>query len=238
MAQVIAVANLKGGVGKSTISVNLACALAARGSSVAIIDADTQGTSAFWNLGDSLPASVRAMPLEDRGEGRGFLSRLVQSDAADQRSRVQRWKREISKSAEDYLVIDCPPHVGLATRAAVSIADLVLVPVSASTADVAATSPALHLISKVRSNRKDGGPQTMLVPSKVDRTTATGKNIETILKQFGQTVAPALCQRIVFADSIAFGKWVGAYASGSPAHREVEALTDQVLKSFTGKTKH
>lgn len=230
MARIIAVANLKGGVGKSTISVNLASALAAHGFETAVVDADTQGTSAFWEMDATLPTMVKAMPLDDRAEGSGFLTRIFQSESTKEQSRASAWKKAITGSEEDFIVIDCPPHVGLATRAAIAIADLVLVPVTASTADVAATAPALQLVTEARRIRKDKGPRALLVPSKIDRSTATGKNIETILKRFGEPVAAALCQRVVFADSIAFGKWVGDYAADSPAHREVEALTAETLK--------
>ena len=237
MARIIAVANLKGGVGKSTISVNLASALAAHGFETAIVDADTQGTSAFWEMAGKLPTMVRAMPLDDRAEGSGFLTRIFQSESAKEQGRANAWKKAIKDSQEDFIVIDCPPHVGLATKAAIAIANLVLVPVTASTADVAATAPALQLVTEARRMRKDKGPRALLIPSKIDRSTATGMNIEAILKRFGEPVGPALCQRVVFADSMAFGRWVGDYAANSPAHREVEALTAEtlnILKKVSG----
>lgn len=223
MAQIIAVANLKGGVGKSTIAVNLACALAVNGSSAVIIDADTQGTSSFWESQGSLPVSLRAMPLEDRADKQGWLSRLFSAEGSEQQ-RVNKWKRDLTGAKASYVVIDCPPHVGLATKAALAAADLVLVPVTPTAADIAATAPAIHLIGTARARRGDGRPHCLIVPSRVDRSTSTGREIETVLKRFGEQVAPALCARVAFADSIAFGKWVGAYAPGSPAHREVHAL--------------
>jgi len=229
MARIIAVTNLKGGVGKSTIAINLASALAASGSSAAVIDADTQGTSSFWEIQGGLPASTRAMPLEEqRNDDSGLWSRLLRSDLARERVRIAEWKTAVRSATEDYIIIDCPPHVGLATRAAISIADLVLVPVTASTADVAATAPALRLIGKARAHAGDARPKCLLVPSKIDRSTATGRNIEIILKRFGEPLAPALSQRCVFADSIAFGKWVGDYAPESKAHDEVQALANAV----------
>ncbi len=228
MARIIAVTNLKGGVGKSTIAVNLASALAASGSSAAVIDADTQGTSRFWDSQGGLPAATRAMPLEEERDDEGFLSRLLRSDLARERVRIAEWKKAVRAAKEDFVIIDCPPHVGLATRAAISIADLVLVPVTASSADVAATAPALRLIGKARANGNGARPKCLLVPSKIDRSTATGRNIEIILKRFGEPLAPGLSQRCVFSDSIAFGKWVGDFAPASKAHNEVQALAQAV----------
>jgi chromosome partitioning protein len=230
MTQIIAVANLKGGVGKSTIAVNLASALAATGARVIIVDADTQGTSSFWETQGNLPAKTKALPLEDSEPETGFFTRLFQSGAARERVRIDGWKQEVTSANADFIVIDCPPHVGLATRTAISISDLVLVPVTASAADVAATAPAMRLIAGARKLR--GKPKCLLVPSKVDRNTATGRNIELVLERFGESVAPAVSQRGAFADSIAFGRWVGDYAPGSPAHREVVELMAEVMATL------
>ncbi len=233
MPQIIAVANLKGGVGKSTIAVNLASSLAADGASAAIIDADSQGTASFWEMQGHLPIAARAPPLEEAAE-RGLISRLVSTEASRERVRIEDWKAALTGGGEDYLVIDCPPHVGLATRAALALADLVVVPVTASTADVAATAPALHLIRKARDQRPDKGPKCLIVPSKVDRSTATGRSIEIILKRFGETVGPAICQRVAFADSVAFGQWIGSYAKGSAADLEIRDLTAAVKRALAG----
>lgn len=233
MVEIIAVANLKGGVGKSTIAVNLACALLGADRKAVVIDADSQGTSTFWGSRGALPVEMRPMPLDDGEVKQGWFPRLrkrkseVTGDAA-----AVAWMNELRGVDANYVVIDCPPHVGIATRAAVWVADLVLVPVTASAADVAATAPALDLITKARGERSDKGPACLLVPSKVDRSTATGRTIETILKHLGQPVGPAITQRIAFADAVAFGQWIGQYAAGSPAHEEITNLAYRVRREL------
>lgn len=233
MVEIVAVANLKGGVGKSTIAVNLACALLGSDRQAVVIDADSQGTSTFWSSPGNLPVELRPMPLDDGEPKQGWFPRLrkrkatVTGDTA-----AVAWMRELRGIDADYVVIDCPPHVGIATRAAVWAADLVLVPVTASAADVAATAPALDLIANARGERRDRGPACLLVPSKVDRSTATGRTIETILRHLGQPVGPAVTQRIAFADSVAFGQWIGQYASGSPAHEEITSLAYRVRREL------
>ena len=229
MAEIIAVANLKGGVGKSTIAVNLACALQEGGAEVLLVDADTQGTSSFWHSQGKLPVAVEPMPLEDRADKRGWLQRLFSSEEKTERGRIGHWKRTLSAAHCDYIVIDCPPQVGLAARAALASADMVLVPVTASAADVSATGAAMSLIAQARKDRGADPLQCLLVPSRVDRSTSTGKAIEAILGRFGEKVGPALCQRVAFADSAAFGLWVGGFAPGSPAHKEIRLLTAAVL---------
>ncbi|HEY1338823.1 MAG TPA: ParA family protein, partial [Bryobacteraceae bacterium] len=76
-AVVIAVLNLKGGCGKSTISVNLACELAANGDSVLLLDNDSQGTASHWLSHGRLPVQGAFMPLENEQDG----ERLVRAVA-------------------------------------------------------------------------------------------------------------------------------------------------------------
>ena len=64
MSQIIACGNLKGGVGKTTIAVNLACALATRGHDVVLLDLDPHGGAAAWAAAGRLPAEVEAAPVE------------------------------------------------------------------------------------------------------------------------------------------------------------------------------
>src|SRR4051812_35854308 len=105
MAIVIAVANLKGGCGKSTIAVNLACELTSGRNSVALVDADAQGTATYWCSQGDLPVQHIALPL-------------------DGQRNVQRWVSQVLGLDCDYVVVDAPPHVGASTEAAVGIADL------------------------------------------------------------------------------------------------------------------
>jgi len=228
MPQIIAVANLKGGVGKSTIAVNLACALTGPREIAMLVDADSQGTTRFWGRLGRLPVSIEAMPLEDRGTPRAWLSRLLISDQADEQVRLREWRYRLQQTGATYVVIDCPPHVGLATRAAISVADVVLIPVSPAAADIAATGAALDLIARERNKRRDDGPKCLVVPSRIDRSSSTGQTAERILVQLGEEVGPPITSRVAFADSVAFGQWVGDYATGSAAHKEVTALADRV----------
>lgn len=207
---VIAVANLKGGCGKSTIAVNLACELSKR-ASVALVDADAQGTATYWASANSLPVECLSMPLENVRE-------------------AERWAGKILGIKADFVVLDAPPHVGSATEAAVAIADLVLVPVTASGADLAATSAGLDLIRQVRATRKDGGPLCLLIPSKIDRRTLSGREIETALKQFGEPIGPIIHQRAAMVDAFGAGQWIGEYAEGSPAHQDIQELAASVKR--------
>lgn len=231
MAQYVAVANLKGGVGKSTIAVNLACALSSRSKRIVLVDADRQGTSTFWGSGGTLPVETWSLPLEDVGaHNAGWFSRVFTGAKSPEFERARRWLARLREIDAAYVVIDCPPHVGLATRAAITAADLTVVPVTGTAADLAATSPAMRLIREVRQTRYDGGPRCLVVPSRIDRATASGRKVELLLRQFGEPLGPVIGQRGAFADSVAFGQWVGDYAPNSRAYQEIASLALRVKR--------
>ena len=76
-AHVVAVCNLKGGTGKSTLSVNIACALATRGLNIALVDNDEQASAALWASAGRLPVSCRRLPLARLEDARPWLQVLL-----------------------------------------------------------------------------------------------------------------------------------------------------------------
>lgn len=210
-ASVIAVANLKGGCGKSTVAVNLACELASNGESVLLLDNDSQGTASHWIAQGRLPIRGESMPLENGEDG----ERLV---------------RAVAAARERYVVLDAPAHVGAATQAAGRIADLVLIPVTASGIDLVATQAVVNLIREARAVRRSGGPSCLIVPSKIDRRTDAGRQIWEQLRQFGEPVGPAVHQRAAFADAFSAGQWIGDYAPQSAAHYDISSLAVAVKR--------
>jgi chromosome partitioning protein len=209
---VIAVVNLKGGCGKSTIAVNLACELASNGDSVLLLDNDSQGTSSHWLSHGRLPIEGQSMPLENDEDG----ERLV---------------RAVAARPEQYVVLDAPAHVGAATQAAGKIADLVLIPVTASGVDLLATRRAVELIRQVRTVRR-GGLKCLIVPSKIDRRTDAGRRIDEQLRSFGETVGPTVHQRTAFVEAFGAGQWIGQYAPQSAAHYDISSLAIAVKRTL------
>lgn len=210
---IIALANLKGGVGKSTLAVNIAGALGGR---VAVIDADPQATATAWAEAGQLPFEVIEKPLTG--------------------DNVAAWIADVADKAEafDQVMIDLPPMLGEATAAALAICDLAVVPVSPSGADIRATNRAVELIRDAREARGDDKPQALLVPSKVDRRTAAGAEIEAVLHDYGEPVGPGISQRIAHADAFTAGQWIGDYAPGTAGHSEIKALAS-VAKRLANK---
>jgi len=212
-AVIIAVVNLKGGCGKSTIAVNLACELASNGDSVLLLDNDAQGTASHWLSHGRLPIRGEFMPLENDQDG----DLLVQA---------------IAGKGEHYVVLDAPAHVGAATQAAGKIADVVLIPVTASGVDLVATAAAVELIRQARALRRGGAPKCLIVPSKIDRRTDAGRRIDEQLRSFGETVGPAMHQRTAYVEAFGTGQWIGDYAPQSPAHFDISSLAIAVKRSL------
>jgi chromosome partitioning protein len=211
MSRIITVGNLKGGTGKSTIAVNLACRLAEKMRSVVLIDADPQGTAAAWlRGGPPRGLSLISLPLA-RASGSAM------------------WTDQISgmRACYDRIVIDLPPQAGECFEAALGIADLLMVPLTLSEVDLHATAQAIAVLHRMRAVRS-GRPSCLLVPSKVDRRTSVGRQASTSLSRLGWEVGPALGQRTAHSEAFKAAKWIGAHAPGSTAEMEVRALVERV----------
>ena len=140
MAKIVGVIQVKGGVGRSTVATNLAGELAKIGRTV-LIDGDMpQGTSASWY-------AIR----EQAGRAGGTDTNLVADTAADHRELIA--KVEQYKPDADYIVLDGPPRIAEMTRAIMVLADLCLVPVGASVAEIWATADVLAIIEQAKKVR-------------------------------------------------------------------------------------
>ena len=207
MGRIVAVANLKGGTGKSTLAVNLAC-LAARGHPpVLLVDADPQGTAAAWLDPGELP------------EGLDVESLPVTDDPAA-------WADRLYAAVHGYarIVIDLPPQLGPGIEAALGLVDALVIPVTPSAIDLRATAKTLRRLKAVQRAR-DGRPACLLVPNRVDQRTAVGRAIQQALRDLDFDVAPPVAQRASHATAFAARQWIGSHAPGSPALREMAAVS-------------
>lgn len=136
MAKIIGIVQVKGGAGRSTLATNIAGELSKQGRTI-LIDGDMpQGTSASWY-------AIR----QQAGKSDG----LAADTAKDHRELIE--KVEHYRQQADYIVLDGPPRIAEMTRAMLVLADLCLIPVGASVAEIWATSDVLTLIEEARKVR-------------------------------------------------------------------------------------
>lgn len=204
---IIAVLNQKGGVGKTTLSVNLAAALALAGKRLLLIDADPQGSALDWQAarsGESLFPVV--------GMAKPTLHKDVPGLAA----------------GYDHVVIDGPPRVNELAKSAILAADLVLIPVQPSPYDVWAAEEIVKLIQEV-ALYKESLRSVFVVTRKIGNT-AIGRDVAEALKEYPfPLAATAIGQRVVFAESAASGLSVLEADPKGPAAKEIRSLIRELL---------
>lgn len=233
-ATIIAVANRKGGVGKTTTTINTGAALAQDGARVLLVDADPQ-----YNLTRSLavtaastlyqvlqggrlePVSKDGLDVEAGSEDLAYMEVALAQDPAGR----QRLKAALGKVADkyDYILVDCPPGLGLLTINALTAADYVLAPLQAEYLAVQGLADLVTLIEQVRDGlnprlrlagvlltRYDARP---LLARKVKADTAA------YLEQYGtgRLFSSTIRQNIAAAEAPAFGKDLYHYAPDSNA---------------------
>lgn len=192
---------------------HLAAELQAKGASVVLVDCDVQGSATYWAEPGKLPMRVEHMPLESNEQ-------------------VAEWSNSIKSLRADYIILDSPPHLNAALGGVIGLSDLAVVPCGPSGMDLIATGETIGLIREIRAARGDNRPALILVPNRTDKRTASGKELADTLAEMGELVAPEIRSRTAFSDAFNSGQWVGAYMPESPAHAEMTALANFVLKQI------
>lgn len=223
--QIISVSNRKGGVGKTTIALNLAAALTDQGQRVVLIDADPQQSATQW--------AQQGQPAASQGPAR--LPLAVHPLPAD--AGAPQFQAAITQCAQaaqaTLVVIDCPPELSDPALVAALLADLVLVPVTPSPLDLWAAKQAVATAQEARALRDGTKPLISLVPSKLLPQTILARDLPAALAAFGEPVAPAITQRVALVEAIVLGQTIGLYAPTSPAAAEFVALAHHTLTRLT-----
>lgn len=223
--QLISVINLKGGVGKTTIAVNLAATLADQGYPVLLVDADPQQSATQW---------AQQQP-PGGGAAAGRLPMTVVPLRADAGApQFQAALQQLAQAAQATLVVlDCPPELSDPALVAALLADLVLVPVTPSPLDVWAAQQAVETAREARTLRDGVKPLISLVPSKLLAQTVLARDLPATLAALGEPVAPGITQRVALIEAIVLGQTIRTYATTSPAAAEFTALAHHTLRRLT-----
>jgi chromosome partitioning protein len=205
----LAFAGLKGGAGKSTASIAVACELARRGRGVLLVDADPQGTCSTWAAvaaenGHPAPALV-AMGATMHREGQ--LARV--------------------SAPFDVTIVDCPPRHDAIQRSALMVADVVILPCGPSAADAWALASSVELVEGARTVRPALRAAVLL--TRAQRGTTLAKSARGVLEGGGLPILDAeLAYRVAYQEALAAGQGVTDYAPKDAAAAEVRALVDEL----------
>ena len=204
---IVALANSKGGVGKSTLAVHLAAWRQEHGEQTALIDADAQGASSVW-----LHEAVPAMPvfrLQTPDEILDQLPGIAQSF--------------------DHLVVDGPAGLTEVTRAMLLVADLTLLPCGPSVLDLRAVHEAIRVVRQAQQIRH-GLPQVVLVPNKLQARYRLSQEFLETAKSLGIRWSVGLRLRQAYADAAGQGTVVWRLGRGADAAAvEIKTLFQELF---------
>jgi chromosome partitioning protein len=252
MGKTIAIVNQKGGVGKSTTAVNLGAGLAETGKKVLLIDLDPQG-NASSGLGvekseleytsyDLLieSESVFRVIMETETENLDLIPANIELAGAEIElvsimSRESRLKKSLVEINDnyDYIIIDCPPSLGLLTLNALTAADSVMVPIQCEYYAMEGLGQLMNTIELVRKNlNPDLRIEGVLMTMYDARTNLSEQVIEEVEEYFSDLMFKTIIPRNVrLSEAPSFGRSILEYSSNSKGAEAYRKLAEEVVTS-------
>ncbi len=258
MGKIIAIANQKGGVGKTTTAVNISTILAKKGKKTLMIDADPQGNATSGlGIDKNVELSTYDILIGDTSIEETLQETQIKNlkvcpstinlagaevELVSAEEREFRLKRKLDEIKEeyDYVIIDCPPSLGLITLNSFTASDSVLIPVQCEYYALEGLGQLINTINIVKKvmNKKleiEGAVLTMYDA----RTNLSNQVVKEVNKYFENKVYKTVIPRNVkLSEAPSFGMPITVYDPRSKGARCYEKLAKEILKANDIKAKH
>lgn len=249
MKQTIAVLNQKGGVGKTTTTVNLGAYLAKAGKSVLIVDFDPQGnaTSGLGIDKNQLELTSYEVLFKKAGPAEAIRETATRGlyilpananlaaaevELVSEMQREQLLRAVLAPLEYDYIIIDCPPALGLLTINALAAANQLLIPVQAEYYALEGLSQLLSVVQRVRASLNTQLELLGVIVTMYDGRTSLSEQVyQELKKYFGDKLLATIIPRNVrVAEAPSYGRPISAHDKWSKGARAYKQLSKEILK--------
>ncbi|MBE5806112.1 MAG: ParA family protein [Clostridiales bacterium] len=258
MGKIISVANQKGGVGKTTTAVNLSSSLAKKGKKVLLIDTDPQGNA---TSGVGVDKSVQYSVYDVLVEGIDIQNTIQQTEIkglevcpsninlagaevqlVSEKEREYKLKEKINevKNAYDYIIIDCPPSLGIVTLNAFTASDSVLIPIQCEYYALEGLGQLINTINLVKKRmNKSLAIEGALLTMYDARTNLSNQVVKEVKNYFDDKVYKTVIPRNVkLSEAPSYGMPICMYDARSKGSKCYEKFTKELMKNNEVKARH
>ncbi len=259
MGKIISFSNQKGGVGKTTTCVNMAAYLAKAGKKVLLVDMDAQGnaTTGLGFFKSELKQSVYNVIIEEEEvrdnvlataiEGLFILPSNIDLAGAEvnlvykkNRERVLKAALDKVKGDYDYILLDCPPSLGLVTINALAASDSVIIPIQSEYYALEGLSQLMNTLSLVRKHLNKGLKVEGVVLTMYDGRSLISRQIAAEIKKFftKKLYEIVIPRNVRLSEAPSHGKPILLHDPKCAGARAYAALTEEFLERMEGKSEH
>ncbi len=250
MAKIIAIVNQKGGVGKTTTTVNLSAALAKKGKKVLLIDEDPQGNATSGvGVNKNQEKSVYDVIITDTEISETIIESSIKKlyvcpsninlagaevELVPMMARENKLKEKLEevKDKFDYIIIDCPPSLGLLTINALTAANSIIIPIQCEYYALEGVGQLMNTVNLIKKQlNKDLYIEGVVLTMNDARTNLSNQVISEVKKFFKNNVYKTIIPRNVkLSEAPSYGMPITTYAPLSKGARCYEKLAGEVLK--------